>query len=189
MNLNTSQNCIICDKYRIDNILFNELSYCKECYDTQVKELLGYNKKGIFSSSSISKITDKLYLGDQEASEELDHLKSLNITHILVCGNYLEQHYPNDFKYLQFFINDAVEQNISEYFQQAIEFIESADKNVYVHCAAGVSRSASFVILYLMWKTKVRYDHALNLVKSKRPVCPNLGFAKQLKQYENEIFK
>jgi dual specificity MAP kinase phosphatase len=189
MNENGPQNCIICDKLGNDKILFNELSYCKECYDTQVKAILGYNKKGIFSFSSISQITDTLYLGDKEASEELDHLKSLNISHILVCGNYLSQNYPNDFIYLQLYINDAVEQKISEYFQQAIEFIESADKNVFVHCAAGVSRSASFVILYIMWKNKMRYDDALYFVKSKRTVFPNPGFAKQLKKYEKEIFK
>lgn len=50
-----------------------------------------------------------------------------------------------------------------------------------VHCAAGVSRSASFVIAYLMKKRDMLYPDALRYVKERRKVIsPNSGFKKQL---------
>ena len=55
---------------------------------------------------------------------------------------------------------------------------------ILVHCMAGVSRSATCVIAYLMREHKHSLRSALELVRSKRPiVCPNYGFHKQLKEY------
>ena len=65
-----------------------------------------------------------------------------------------------------------------------------------VHCAAGVSRSASVVVAYLMYKKGLSLDDALDFVKSKREcVDPNFGFREQLqifdqilKKYRKELF-
>jgi dual specificity phosphatase 12 len=55
---------------------------------------------------------------------------------------------------------------------------------VFVHCAAGASRSPTFIIAYLMKKYKKDYQTAYNLVKSKSQyIYPNPGFAQQLKIY------
>ena len=49
--------------------------------------------------------------------------------------------------------------------------------SVLVHCAAGVSRSASIVIAYLMRIKGWTYAEAFSYVKSKRfVICPNSGF-------------
>lgn len=46
-----------------------------------------------------------------------------------------------------------------------------------VHCYAGVSRSSSFVIAYLMMAKQLNMFQAMSLVKLKRPVIfPNPGF-------------
>jgi protein-tyrosine phosphatase len=48
---------------------------------------------------------------------------------------------------------------------------------VLVHCAAGVSRSASVVIYYIMRHFRWSFAKALAHVKAKRSViCPNDGF-------------
>jgi protein-tyrosine phosphatase len=60
--------------------------------------------------------------------------------------------------------------------------MKKQNRKVLVHCAAGVSRSASFVIAYIMKSRKIGFDEAYTFVKSKRPIItPNSGFVKQLK--------
>ena len=61
---------------------------------------------------------------------------------------------------------------------------------VLVHCAAGVSRSAAFVISYLMRKEKMRYKEAYEFVKARRGcVHPNGGFVQALEKYERYLFE
>jgi dual specificity phosphatase 12 len=53
-----------------------------------------------------------------------------------------------------------------------------------VHCMAGISRSATAVIAFLMMKYKMSRDSALAEVKSKRRVNPNDNFMRQLEIWE-----
>lgn len=56
--------------------------------------------------------------------------------------------------------------------------------NVYVHCYAGVSRSVTIVVAYLMNCWKWNLKTALAFVQTKRIVAkPNDGFMEQLKKY------
>jgi len=57
--------------------------------------------------------------------------------------------------------------------------------SVLVHCAAGVSRSATVVLGYLMSRHNYTLAAALEHLKAVRPwVAPNLGFMQQLAAYE-----
>lgn len=57
-----------------------------------------------------------------------------------------------------------------------------------VHCAGGVSRSASFIIAYLMKKENMTYLDAFAYVKQRRNVInPNPGFKTQLNEYWQKI--
>jgi protein-tyrosine phosphatase len=69
------------------------------------------------------------------------------------------------------------------------KFIEKQladDKKIIVHCMAGISRSVSLVLSYLMYKYKMSYEKALATVRKNRPIAnPNEGFMRQLrKKYE-----
>jgi hypothetical protein len=56
---------------------------------------------------------------------------------------------------------------------------------VLVHCQAGVSRSASVVIGYCMWKDGLSVDAATAEVQRARPsIWPNAGFKCQLRAFE-----
>jgi hypothetical protein len=61
--------------------------------------------------------------------------------------------------------------------------------NILVHCAQGVSRSATIVAGYLMRKESMSCQEALSFIKCLRPVSgPNDGFRAQLKQLEKELY-
>ena len=80
-------------------------------------------------------------------------------------------------------------ENIIKYFGECINFIKGEDK-VFVHCAAGESRSATIVIAYLMWNKKMTFDKAYNFVKQKRyRIYPNFGFRQQLQMFEKLLFE
>ena len=50
------------------------------------------------------------------------------------------------------------------YFDSTIEFIDKNRKNtnVLVHCVKGISRSATIVIAYIMWKFHMKYEMAFH---------------------------
>lgn len=91
-----------------------------------------------------------------------------------------------------FTCQDFEKQDISQHFKPACEFIEEelAKGNVLVHCGAGVSRSSTIVISYLMWKNKIPFMEALKIMEKRHPPTrPNPGFQKQLIKYEKIILK
>ncbi|KAI8925328.1 protein-tyrosine phosphatase-like protein, partial [Entophlyctis helioformis] len=85
-------------------------------------------------------------------------------------------------------IADRPSQNIAQYFEPVAAFLDSAlavpGARVLVHCHAGVSRSVTLVIAYLVLATGMSLDEAYAHVRKRRPVAkPNVGFARQLAEY------
>ncbi|CAG9336033.1 unnamed protein product [Blepharisma stoltei] len=134
-------------------------------------------------------ISNKLYLGDFHHAEEPLVLQNLKITHILNATNGFDYKFESrGVVYLRLGVEDLETENISRHFQMAFEFIDhvmSSDKfRVLVHCAQGVSRSATFVIMYIMKSMGVSYEEAFSFVKRHREIIkPNEGFACQLRSF------
>lgn len=129
-----------------------------------------------------------LFLGDLESCN-LDNLNRLGITHVisLVC-NYTLIHVPtiDSSTHLYFNVEDSPKQSLVDVFPRANRFLlECQQKNqrVLVHCSAGISRSSSIVIAFLMCHHNMTLKEAYTFVQHKRPVIsPNLGFMRQLSQ-------
>lgn len=63
-----------------------------------------------------------------------------------------------------------------------------AGERVLVHCQAGVSRSPTMVIAYLMKHTRRTMVDSYKFVKARRPIIsPNLNFMGQLVEWETAL--
>lgn len=138
---------------------------------------------------------------------DLHLLKSNGITHIVNAGNTFKRiHslidecivatgisnvFETHFIYLNVNLLDLPDTNIRYHFDSVFGFMNEAVEqggSVLVHCNAGVSRSATLVIAYIMKHQKLRFEHAFDKVKGVRPsVRPNEGFLKQLHDYDLEL--
>lgn len=66
--------------------------------------------------------------------------------------------------------------------------VKQSGGRVLVHCQAGISRSATICLAYLMHTQRVKLDEAFNFVKQRRQVIsPNLAFMGQLLQFETDV--
>jgi protein-tyrosine phosphatase len=85
---------------------------------------------------------------------------------------------------------DCYREELVQRFDETFAFIESNRERgaVLVHCFAGISRSATIVIAYIMRKYRLPFSKAYELVKARRScVFPNFGFTQQLKAYEKRL--
>lgn len=72
--------------------------------------------------------------------------------------------------YLYLPAKDHEEYDIYRFFNQTFDFIEQARKhtNVLVHCMAGISRSVTIVIAYLLKKFKSSLGEIIMMLQRKR---------------------
>ncbi|XP_046356197.1 dual specificity protein phosphatase 19-like [Haliotis rufescens] len=156
----------------------------------QPNGILGY-VADVRQDLQVGEVMPGLIVGSQDVAHNLDLLKQYKVSHILNCATLVENLYPYKYKYKNIELYDIPETPIMRHFNEALDFIDEGRTAscVLVHCNAGVSRSATFVIAYLMKKEGITFKEAFNFLRSKRPAtCPNPGFVSQLKKYE-EILK
>ncbi|TNM98207.1 hypothetical protein fugu_014453 [Takifugu bimaculatus] len=77
----------------------------------------------------------------------------------------------------------------TQHFKQSIMFMHESrlkGEGCLVHCLAGVSRSVTLVVAYIMTVTRLGWSDALAAVKAARPcAAPNVGFQRQLQEFES----
>ena len=140
--------------------------------------------------NDIDQITETIYLGNIDAAFNKKKLKQLGIKKVLTVMSAFGNHYsPHEFIHKSIDVDDDFRTNIICHFKECILFIEGKDK-IFVHCAAGMSRSPTIVIAYIMWKRKLRLNEAIKFVKEKRSIIsPNDNFMNQLKIFEELLIK
>ena len=88
--------------------------------------------------------------------------------------------YP-DIVYKKIEVLDIPSTDLRPYFPEINKFIKDAldteNGRILVHCRAGVSRSASAIISFLISEKGLTYAEAFRITKAQRPIIkPNSGF-------------
>jgi len=148
--------------------------------------------------SLISEILDgKLYLSGCEAVTT-SNLMSRGITAIVCAMTDWEERRtnvndrtPTTIKKFRVPITDSEMSDIGNYFDAVTRFIDDELTNggrVLVHCVAGVSRSTTLVLAYLVRFRGYTLLDSFDFVAEKRRIAwPNDGFYRQLIGYERKL--
>ncbi|XP_074642170.1 dual specificity protein phosphatase 1-like [Tubulanus polymorphus] len=144
----------------------------------------------INSSQEPVEIAPHLFLGSSQHAKHREQLLELGITALLNVSQHEVEQFQH-FLYLNIPIRDNNSSDISTWFDEAINFIDDvkrSDGKVLLHCHAGISRSPTICIAYLMRNYNLNLQQAYDLVKSRRNViCPNAYFMVQLVEYEAKL--
>lgn len=141
--------------------------------------------------NKLDHVIDNIYIGNWYDSINEKKLLDSNIKAIITLnGSYENIHTDDDVKMFKRLgiinkrinINDNAKSDIKQYFKECIEFIEKhKNKNILVHCTAGISRSASIVLAYLIICKNMSYNDSYLYLKNIRNIInPNKAFKVQL---------
>ncbi|XP_062337822.1 dual specificity protein phosphatase 22-B [Osmerus eperlanus] len=137
--------------------------------------------------NGLNKVLPDLYLGNFKDARDREQLARNNITHILSIHDSAAP-ILQEMTYLCISAADLPSQNLTQHFKQSIMFMHESrlkGEGCLVHCLAGVSRSVTLVVAYIMTATGLGWQEALAAVKVARPCAgPNLGFQRQLQEFE-----
>ena len=143
----------------------------------------------------VFQILPNLFLGNYAMALNMKKLEELHITHILNCAIGLKNFYEKTgkFSYLYIPLYDAKTERLEKYLESTNNFIEKGtegENKILVHCGAGVSRSVSIIMMYLIMKKGYTFESAKKLMVEKRGGArPNEGFENQLREKTLEIHK
>lgn len=134
-------------------------------------------------------LRNKLYLGDMFDANNDTLIKANNITCIVSVAERLKINIGNpNIKLYKYELADDYKCDIINYFDEICEIINK-ECIVLVNCVAGVSRSATIIIAYLMKYYNMSLKNAFIYVRKKRDrICPNKHFMKCLLDYELTLF-
>ncbi|XP_050733103.1 dual specificity protein phosphatase 7-like isoform X2 [Eriocheir sinensis] len=138
-------------------------------------------------------ILPHLYLGNAQNSGDRDALNRHKIRYIINVTPNLPNVFDEcgSFKYMKIPIADHWSQNLASFFPKAIQFIDEARESgvgVLVHCLAGISRSVTITVAYLMYKEKLNLEEAYEYVRVKKAnIAPNFNFMGQLQDFQQQL--
>ena len=140
-------------------------------------------------------LKDRLALGDAESASDIATLRKNRIQAIITARNTLsrDDYGKHKIDILHLPLSDHHNSNIGKYFVPMWDFVERHMKQghrVLIHCKAGISRSVTLVLAYLMRKCHLRLPQALEMIRNVRQCAnPNPGFLQQLQVYESILEK
>lgn len=137
-------------------------------------------------------LPNKLFMTNHVGAANTVSLRSMGITHIMAVGSEFLDTDESGFTFWKKDITDDAYQRdrMADALRDAVAFQKNAiagGGKVLVHCAAGISRSATVVLAYLLLHVSSSLLEAFNLLMSRRRIVwPNDGFMTALIALELE---
>lgn len=143
----------------------------------------------------MNQITEEVYLSDYKNAIDFRQLTRHGIRTIIFVGNFLKAgdairgYQLHGIQHYWFWCADSLDANIAQFFHPTCQIMKTAPKPVLFHCYAGISRSATLVMAYLLAvKAVASVLQAYQLVKFRRSVIqPNPNFLRQLHAWQAYI--
>lgn len=148
---------------------------------------------------AMDKVAEGLYVGSLHTLSSPRDLENHQITHVIsLLRDNVKDMSQYGFHHLHVKIDDDDEEDIMKYFVQTNLFIEQAraqGNGVLIHCIAGISRSVTVAVAYLLKKAyaeaatpearkKLTVEGVIRQVKLHRSIAnPNPSFREQLGIY------
>ncbi|CAF1163554.1 unnamed protein product [Rotaria sordida] len=138
---------------------------------------------------TMTEILPRIFVGNILDAQNLDRLNQNGITHIVNSTPDLPLFWEKECQYMRVDVLDLPSENIRKYFDKTFQFIDEAlhikTNNVLVHCSAGISRSPTLVLAYMIKKYHMTLDEAFNKMRQLRQIVdPNISFIVQLRDWE-----
>ncbi|NWH62069.1 DS13B phosphatase, partial [Geococcyx californianus] len=150
------------------------------------------------SMGHVDEVWPNLYVGDLYVARDKEQLSRIGISHVVnaAAGRFRINTGPKFYKdlpvdYYGVEAEDNPNFNLSIYFYPVARYIRAALNSprgkVLVHCAMGISRSATLVLAFLMICEDLSLADAIRTVRSHRGICPNSGFLQQLRELDLQL--
>ena len=140
--------------------------------------------------SQIAKITDHLYLSSFLGATEYNLLK-FNVTCVITVCKEVPKVMQKNVESVKLEVQDKPTESLFKYFDFIADKInEVASKNgvCLVHCVAGISRSTTMVLAYLMKHHRMTLREAHTLVKSRRPFVSYFRKIHSIKKIKKKFY-
>ncbi|XP_006642513.2 dual specificity protein phosphatase 8 isoform X2 [Lepisosteus oculatus] len=139
-----------------------------------------------------TRILPHLYLGSQKDVLNKDLMAQNGITYVLNASNTCPKpDFICESHFMRIPVNDNYCEKLLPWLDKSNDFIDKvkvSNCRVIVHCLAGISRSATIAIAYIMKTMGLSSDDAYRFVKDRRPsISPNFNFLGQLLEFEKGL--
>jgi len=148
-----------------------------------------------FGYKHYDKINNNIYIGNINTAQNTDFIKNNNISIIINCSKDIPFYYNHTVNY-RIPVNDDLSTAsivlMTHYLKHLIPIINNhlnKGEILFIHCRAGMQRSATFLAGLLMYHYKLDKHAVITLIKNKRFVCflPSGNFNISLDIYSNYL--
>ncbi len=161
-----------------------------ELWDKYVRVSRGW------SLDPIARVHPRIYLGSAKSIDILT-FHNFNITHAINCAEdwnsskWFQREFPERYACLN--AQDSETFDITSIYPVFEAYMNKylADpecKNIYVHCQAGINRSAFLLLMYMCIKFHFKIEDVAKNIMLQRPCCfRNVSFRKQVVDYIKKL--